>query len=117
MRCDVTNYVCTCDPCQKIKHNCGARMGYLQPLAISGRPFNTISLNFITGLPLSNGKDAILVLVDKLTKFAHFITTMSDINVGDTAVLIFKHVVKVFGLLEVIIGDRDPRWIGVDRPE
>ena len=111
MRCDVTNYVCTCDPCQKIKHDRGMGMGYLQPLAIPGKPFDTISLNFITGLPLSNGKDAILVLVDKLTKFAHFITTTSNINAEETAVLIFKHVVKVFGLPEVIVRDRDPRWI------
>ena len=86
-------------------------MGYLQPLAIPGRPFDTVSLDFITGLPLSNGKDTILVLVDKLTKFAHFIATMSNINARDTAVLIFKRVVKVFRLLEVIISDRDPRWI------
>ena len=80
MRRDVTNYVRTCDPCQKIKHDRGAGMGYLQPLAILGKPFDTISLDFITGLPLSNGKDAILVLVDKLTKFAHFIATTSKIN-------------------------------------
>ena len=86
-------------------------MGYLQPLAIPGRPFDTISLNFVTSLPFSNGKDAILVLVDKLTKFAHFIATMSDINATDTAILIFKHVVKVFGLPEVIVSDRDLRWI------
>jgi len=111
MRRDVTNYVRSCDPCQKIKHDRGAGIGYLQPLAIPGRPFNTISLDFITRLPLSNGKDAILVLVDKLTKFAHFIATTSNINAGDTAVLIFKRVVKVFGLPEVIVGDRDPRWI------
>ena len=111
MRRNITNYVCTCDPCQKIKHDCSAGMGYLQPLAIPGKPFDTISLDFITRLPLSNGKDAILVLVDKLTKFTHFIATMSNINVEDTAILIFKHVVKVFGLPEVIVGDRDPRWI------
>ncbi len=111
MRRDVTNYVRTCDPCQKIKHDRGAGMGYLQPLAIPIKPFDTISLDFITGLPLSNGKDAILVLVDKLTKFAHFVATTSNINASDTAVLIFKRVVKVFGLPEVIVGDRDPRWI------
>ena len=111
MRCDVTNYVRTCDPCQKIKHNRGAGMGYLQPLVIPGKPFNTISLDFITRLPLLNRKDTILVLVDKLTKFAHFIATTSNINAGDTAILIFKHVVKVFRLPEVIVRDRDPRWI------
>ena len=86
-------------------------MGYLQPLVIPGKPFDTISLDFITRLPLLNGKDAILVLVDKLTKFTHFIATTSNINAEDTAVLIFKRVVKVFRLPEVIVRDRDPRWI------
>ena len=171
MRCDITNYIRTCNPCQKIKHNCSVGMGYLQPLVIPGKPFDTVSLNFITGLPLLNGKDAILVLhnmevmvyqydrffgygywilwgfvifelvamatnweiqstpkiykkfiiliyhylyavlVDKLTKLTHFIATTSNINAGDTAILIFKHMVKVFRLPEVIVGDRDPRWI------
>ena len=111
MRHNMTNYVHTCDPCQKIKHNRGAGMGYLQPLAIPRKPFNIISLNFITGLLLSNRKDAVLVLVDKLTKFVHFITTTSDINAIDTATLIFKCMVKVFRLPKVIVGDRGPRWI------
>ena len=111
MRRDVTNYVRTCDPCQKIKHDHGAGVSYLQPLAIPSKPFDTISPDLITRLPLSNNKDAILVLVDKLTKFAHFVTTTSDINATDTAILIFKCIVKTFGLPKVIVGDRDPRWI------
>ena len=82
-------------------------MGYLQPLAIPRKPFDIISLDFITRLPLSNRKDAVLVLVDKLTKFAHFIATTSNINAIDTATLIFKHMVKVFGLPEVM-GNRTP---------
>ncbi len=111
MRCDVISYIRTCDPCQKIKHNRGAGISYLQRLTIPSKPFDTISLDFITGLLTSNNKDAILVLVDKLTKFAHFIATTSDINTSDTATLVFKCIVKTFGLPEVIVGDRDPRWI------
>ena len=106
MRQDVTNYICTCDPCQKIKHDHGAGVGYLQPLAIPSKPFDMISLDFITRLPTSNNKDAILVLVDKLTKFAHFITMTSDINATDTAILIFKRVVKTFRLPKLIVGGR-----------
>ena len=70
MRLDVTNYVQTCDPCQKIKHDRGAGKGYLQPLEIPINPFDHITLDFVTGLPLSCGKDAILVVVDKFTKYA-----------------------------------------------
>ena len=90
MRLDVTEYVRTCDPCQKIKHDRGARSGYLQPLAIPPSPFDTITLDLITGLPNSHDKNAILVVVDKLTKFAQFITTTSEVSALDTAALLFK---------------------------
>src|SRR5271169_7007531 len=84
MRKDVTQYVQTCDPCQKTKHSRGAGVGYLQPLAIPARPFDTITLDFITGLPLSHNKDAILVVVDKLTKYALFLATSTEVSASDT---------------------------------
>ena len=110
MRKDVTQYVQTCDPCQKTKHSRGAGVGYLQPLAIPARPFDTITLDFITGLPLSHNKDAILVVVDKLTKYALFLATSTEVSASDTAVLLFRHLIKLFGLPTTIVGDRDPRW-------
>jgi hypothetical protein len=110
MRADVNNYVKTCDPCQKTKHSRVKTPGFLQPLAIPTAPFDTISLDFITGLPVASGKDAILVVVDKLTKFATFIATRTDISASETAALLFQRLVKLFGLPRVIIGDRDPRW-------
>jgi hypothetical protein len=110
MRSDVTDYVRTCDPCQKIKHDRGAGSGYLQPLEIPTSPFDHISLDFITGLPLSQGKDAILVVVDKLTKYAHFIATTAEVTAEESAILLFKRVIKFFGMPSRIIGDRDPRW-------
>jgi hypothetical protein len=59
---------------------------------------------------VSNGKDAILVIVDKLTKFALFIASTTNINANETAILLFKRLVKLFSLPKVIIGDWDPRW-------
>ena len=50
------------------------------------------------------------MLVNKLTKFALFIPTTTSISASDTAALLFKHRVKVFGLPSIIIGDRDPHW-------
>ena len=61
LRADAIKYVCTCDPCQKIKHDRGTRTGFLQPLEIPATPFEDISLDLITGLPQSRGKNAILV--------------------------------------------------------
>lgn len=89
MHKDVTSYVQMCDPCQKIKHDRGAGKGFLQPLDIPMRPFDTISLDFVTGLPKSQGKNAALVIIDKLTKFAHFLPMTMTITASDMAVLIF----------------------------
>jgi len=88
----------------------GAGTGYLQPLEIPIYPFDHISMDFVTGLPLSQGKDAILVVVDKLTKYALFIATTTEITAEESAILLFRHVIKFFGLPSRIIGDCDPRW-------
>ena len=108
MRADTIEYVRTCDPCQKIKHDRGA--GFLQPLEIPATPFDDISLDLITGLPNSRSKNAILVVVDKLTKYAHFITTKVEATALEVAELLFTRIVKHFSLPIRIIGDRDPRW-------
>jgi transposase InsO family protein len=67
-------------------------------------------MDFITGLPESHGKTAILVVVDKLTKFATFIPTTSDVTAETTARLLFQRVFKSFGLPLEIVSDRDPRF-------
>ena len=110
MSSDVKEYVSSCDPCQRIKHNRGAAAGFLQPLEIPAKPFEDISLDLITGLPKVDGRDAVLVVVDKLTKYAQFIATSTEVTVLQTAELLLKHVVKYFGLPTRIIGDCDPRW-------
>ena len=73
MNRDAELYATTCDVCQKIKTDHRAKMGALRPAHIPSRPFSTVSMDLITGLPASGemGYTAILVIVDKLTKFAH----------------------------------------------
>ena len=98
MSSDVKEYVSSCDPCQKIKHNRGAAAGFLQPLEIPAKPFEDITLDLITSLPNADGRDAVLVVVDKLAKYALFIATTTEVTTLQTAELLFKHVVKYFGL-------------------
>ena len=110
MRTDAIKYVQSCDPCQKIKHNQGMGVGFVQPLEIPANPFDVVSLDLITGLPKSLDKDAILVVVDKLTKYAHFIATTAEVTALEVASLLFRHIVGRFGLPSQLVGDRDPRW-------
>lgn len=69
-------------------------------------------MDFIPELPLSDGFDNILVIVDKLTKYAIFIPTTTRITEEETAKLFFKHVVLKFGIPCQVISDRDTRWRG-----
>ena len=76
----------------------------------SCNPFKDISLDLITGLPTSNHKDTILVVFNKLTKYAHFIAMTTEVTALEVATLLFKRIIKHFGLPTRIISDCDPRW-------
>lgn len=73
MRQDVINMVRQCEVCQRNKPEHVPYPGLLQPLPIPQHAWSHISMDFIEKLPLSDGKDTVMVVVDRLTKFAHFI--------------------------------------------
>lgn len=105
MRKDAESFANTCDVCQKIKVDHRKQMGGLRPANIPSRPFETVSLDLITGLPPS-GKDkftAILVMVDKLTKFAIIVPTHDTLDQEGFATLFFEKIVCVYGLPHRII--------------
>ena len=60
--------------CQRCKHEHVALPGLLQPLAIPEQAWEGVSMDFIKRLPKLEGRDAILVIVDRLTKFSYFIS-------------------------------------------
>ncbi|GKF49459.1 ty3-gypsy retrotransposon protein [Tanacetum coccineum] len=72
MRKWVKNKVKSCDVCQRNKPDLSAYPGYLQPLPIPPTIWSSISMDFIEGLPSSQGKTVIFVVVDRLSKYAHF---------------------------------------------
>lgn len=110
----IKEFVRTCDVCQKSKPKKHAPVGLLQPIPIPHQPFEVISMDFISELPCtSEGYDAVLVVVDKLTKYAITIPTTTRVTEVETAVLLFNHVFTKFGLPRQIISDRDTRWRGV----
>ena len=104
----VEAYVRSCDACQRNKVVRHAPYGLLNPLPIPPKPWCSISLDWITDLPPSNYHDAILVVVDRLTKQAIFIPTTKSMSAADVATLFLQHVVRVHGIPDSIISDRDP---------
>ena len=73
---EVKRYVEGCDACQRNKNCTEQPAGKLMPNSIPEKPWTHISADFITKLPLAQGYDSILVVVDRLTKMVHFISTM-----------------------------------------
>jgi hypothetical protein len=109
---DVKKFVKTCDTCQKIKHRRHAPYGLLQPIPIPDKPFDVVSMDLITDLPESDGYNAILVIVDKLTKYGLFIPTTTRTTEVDTARMFVQHIIAQYGVPKAVISDRDTRWRG-----
>ena len=108
---DIKGYVSSCDICQKAKPRQVGSIGLLQPIPIPTIPFEVISMDFIAELPVTtSGFNSILVVVDKLTKFATFVPTRTTVNEVETAQLIFKHIISKYGIPKQIISDRDSQW-------
>lgn len=69
----VEDFVRQCDTCQHAKHSNTHPAGLLQPLPVPAGAWRDITMDFIDGLPLSDGFDVILIVVDRFTKYAHFV--------------------------------------------
>ena len=110
---DVEAYVKSCDKCQRTKTSTQKPAGLLQPIPIPTKKWQVISLDLIVSLPVTvRGKDSILVVVDRLTKMAHYFAVNNTATAEDLAKVVLSGVVKYHGLPEVIISDRDTRFTG-----
>ena len=108
---DVKDYVRTCDQCQRNKPPGGKTRGLLQPLPVPTDRWEEVSMDFITGLPRTKaGYDAILVVVDRLTKWGYFIPTCTTVDAKETARLFHDVVFSRHGMPKRIISDRDTRF-------
>src|SRR4051812_2088832 len=73
LKLDVENFVKQCSVCQQAKHEHCKKPGLLQPLPVPDGPWQSISMDFVEGLPKSDGYSTILVVVDRFSKVAHFL--------------------------------------------
>ncbi|KAM1508653.1 hypothetical protein ACFX10_017925 [Malus domestica] len=112
MRDDVDSYVKTCLVCQQDKVEQKQPGGLLEPLPTPSRPWECLTMDFITHLPKSDGCGSIFVVVDRFTKYATFIPAPVECTAEVAARLFLKHVVKYWGVPRSIVSDRDARFTG-----
>ena len=108
MKSTVEEYIRTCDSCQRYKSRRSKPHGLLSPLAVPDERWDVITMDFIMDLPKSpQGNDALLVVVDKLTKYVILVPCQTSCTAVVAAELFFKNVYQWFGLPKKIISDRD----------
>jgi hypothetical protein len=112
MKREIAEYVAICDSCQRIKAEHQRPAGLLQPLQIPQWKWDEIGMDFIVGLPRTRiGYDSILVVVDRLTKAAHFIPVKTTYNSAVLAELHMARIVCLHGVLKKVVSDRGTQFI------
>lgn len=109
----VQEFVKACDTCQRQKYAATTPSGLLQPLPIPVLVWSEISMDFITNLPKSNDYEAILVVVDRLSKYSHFIPLKHPFTARSIASIFVKEAVRLHGVPESILSDRDPLFVSI----
>ena len=111
MKRDVSEFVTKCLVCQRVKAEHQVPSGLLQPIRIPEWKWDRITMDFVVGLPLTGRKhDSVWVIVDRLTKSAHFLPVRTDYSLDKLAELYIKEIVRLHGIPISIISDRDPRF-------
>ncbi|EOY26510.1 DNA/RNA polymerases superfamily protein [Theobroma cacao] len=111
MKRDIAEFVAKCLICQQIKAEHQKSSGTLQPLPIPEWKWEHVTMDFVLGLPRTqSGKDAIWVIMGRLTKSAHFLAIHSTYSIERLARLYIDEVVRLHGVPVSIVSDRDPRF-------
>ena len=109
MKKDVAEFVSKCLTCQQVKLEHQKPSGLLQPLPIPEWKWENITMDFVTGLPrTSAGYDSIWVIVDRMTKSAHFLHVKTTFSVARYARVYIERIVSLHGIPVSIVSDRGP---------
>ena len=105
MDANITDYVRSCDVCQRNKVIRHKKYGLLEPLEVPIRPWTAISMDFIVGLPKSDGHTKIWVIVDRFSKMAHFIPLRTEEHIQELALTFVQEIWRLHALPESIVSD------------
>lgn len=94
----VDDYVRQCTICQQAKHELRKPAGKLAPLPIPTSPWQDVTMDFVEGLPKSEGYDSIMVVVDPFTKFAHFVPLKHPFTAAQVARAFWDNIVRLHGV-------------------
>ncbi|KAK1680969.1 hypothetical protein QYE76_041817 [Lolium multiflorum] len=108
----VRDWVRACVTCQRNKTETLRPAGLLQPLDVPSQVWADISMDFIEGLPKVGGKSVILTVVDRFSKYAHFIALGHPYTAASVARAFFDGIVRLHGFPSSIVSDRDPVFTG-----
>ena len=110
MQKDIKDYIKSCEICCRSKDSRHKPYGFLNPLEIPDRPWTSLSMDFITDLPSSNGYTCIFVVLDRFTKMGHFIPFPNVPSSEDTAKAFMTHIFRLHGLPNEILSDRGTQF-------
>jgi hypothetical protein len=104
---EVDSYVKQCSVCQHAKSEKTNKTGLLQPLPVLAEAWQDITMNFVEGLPKSEGFNSILVVVDRFSKYAHFLPLKHPYTTKQVEQAILDGVVRLHEMSQSIVSDRD----------
>jgi len=107
MKRHIRDFVRACGVCQRHKTETLQPAGLLQPLSVLEQIWSDISLDFVEGLPTSRGKNVILVVVDRFSKYFHLLSPAHPYSAVSIARLFFDNTFKLHGLPVSMVSDRD----------
>ncbi len=111
MKREIASFISKCDICQRVKAEHQRPAGLLQPLQVPEWKWESVGMDFITGFPRSSrGNDSIWVIVDRLTKVAHFIPVKTTYTSGQLADLYLSRIVSLHGVPKTIVSDRGTQF-------
>jgi len=109
----IGQYVSTCDLCLWTKPWRHSPVGELQPLSVPDARWDTLSVNFVVKLLESSGHNAVMTVVDSISKRVHFVPTHTTVTAEGAARLFLHYIWKLHSLLKRVVSDRRPQFVAL----